>query len=105
VEYTLSVSNAFFDSTTHATADNALATHDLARDGNNTTTMLNQVVNSLAAIKEMQRDRMFFLDLTSDPTSSTPTTRREFANNVLENEFTPTVQNKPINTPSFGPSA
>jgi hypothetical protein len=90
-EYTLSVSNAFFASTTHAAAQDALAAH-LAGDADSTTTLLNQVVNNLAAIKDMQRDRMFFLDLTSDP-SSTPT-QRDFANNVLKNEFTPTVQNK-----------
>ena len=59
-EYTLSVSNAFFASTTHAAAQDALAAH-LAGDASSTTTMLNQVVNSLAAIKDMQRDRMFFL--------------------------------------------
>ena len=90
-EYTLSVSNAFFASTTHAAAQDALAAH-LAGDADSTTTLLNQVVNSLAAIKDMQRDRMFFLYLTADP-ASTPT-QRDFANNVLKNEFTPTVQNK-----------
>jgi len=86
VEYTLSVSNAVFASTTHATAEDALAAH-LARDAINTTTLLNQAINSLAKIKDMQRDRMFFLDLTSDP-ASTPT-QRYFANNVLMNKFTP----------------
>ncbi len=35
---------------------------------------------------------MLFLDLTSDPNSSA--TERDFANNVLRNEFTPGVQNK-----------
>ncbi len=35
---------------------------------------------------------MLFLDLTSDPNSSA--TERDFANNVLGNEFTPGVQNK-----------
>ena len=35
---------------------------------------------------------MLFLDLTSDPSSSA--TERDFANNILRNEFTPGVQNK-----------
>ncbi len=35
---------------------------------------------------------MLFLDLTSDPSSLA--TERDFANNVLMNEFTPGVQNK-----------
>ncbi len=46
----------------------------------------------MAAIEDMHRDRMLFLDLTSDPGSSA--TERDFANNVLKNEFTPGVQNK-----------
>jgi hypothetical protein len=52
VEYTLSVSNAFFASTTHAAAEDALAAH-LAGDASITTTLLNQAVNSLASIKGM----------------------------------------------------
>jgi len=54
--------------------------------------LLNQVANSSAAIKDMQRDRMFFFDLTSDP-ASTPT-QRHFTNNELKSEFTPTIQDK-----------
>jgi hypothetical protein len=45
----------------------------------------------MAAIEDMHRDRMLFLDLTSDPSSSA--TERDFANNVLRNEFTLGVQN------------
>ena len=40
----------------------------------------------------MHRDRMLFLDLVSDPTSSA--TERDFANNILYNDLKPGVQNK-----------
>ncbi len=46
----------------------------------------------MAAIENMHRDRMFFLDITSDPRSSA--TERDFANNIFKNEFTPGVQIK-----------
>ena len=52
VEYTLSVPNAFFASTTHAVAEAALAAN-LAGDASSTTTLLNQVVNNLVAIKDI----------------------------------------------------
>ncbi len=46
----------------------------------------------MVAIKDMHRDRMLFLDLTSDPNPST--TEKDYANNVLRNEINPGVQNK-----------
>jgi hypothetical protein len=46
----------------------------------------------MAAIEDMHRDMMFFLDLTSDPNSSA--TERDYANKILRNEFIPGVQNK-----------
>ncbi len=55
-------------------------------------TLLGQVSNNMAAIEDMHRDRMIFLGLTSDPSSLA--TKRDFANNVLRNEFTPGVKNK-----------
>ena len=63
-------------------------------DGDNKTAaiLLSQVANNLAALEDMLRDRMLFLDLSSDPNSSA--TEKDFANNVLRNEFTPGVQNK-----------
>jgi hypothetical protein len=44
------------------------------------------------AIEDMHRDHMLYLYLTSDPNSSA--TERDFANNILRNDFTPGVQNK-----------
>ena len=46
----------------------------------------------MAAIEDMHRDRMLFLGLTSDPNSSA--TEKDFANNILRNDFQPGVQNK-----------
>ena len=46
----------------------------------------------MTAIEDMHRDRMIFLDLTSDPISSA--TERDFANNVLRNDFSQGVQDK-----------
>ena len=46
----------------------------------------------MAAIEDMHRPQMLFLDLTSDPIS--PATERDLANNVLRNEFTLGVENK-----------
>jgi hypothetical protein len=46
----------------------------------------------MAAIEDMHRYRIFFMDLTSDLSSSA--TERDFTNNVLMNEFTPGVQTK-----------
>ncbi len=46
----------------------------------------------MAAIEDMHRDMMLYLDLTPDPNSSA--TERDFAHNILKNELTPGVQNK-----------
>jgi hypothetical protein len=46
----------------------------------------------MVAIEHMHRDRILFLDLAYDPSSSA--TERDFANNILREEFTPGVQNK-----------
>ena len=46
----------------------------------------------MAAIEDMHRDRMLFLDLTSDPNSSA--TEKDFANNILRTDFQPEVQSK-----------
>ncbi len=53
--------------------------------------LLAHVSNNMAAVEDMHRDRMLFLDLTSDTISSA--TERDFANNILMNESTPGVQN------------
>ncbi len=54
--------------------------------------LLDQVANNMAALEDMLRDRMLFLDLSSDPNASP--TETDFAQNVLRNEFSPGVQNK-----------
>ncbi len=54
--------------------------------------MLRQVQANMGAIEDMHRDRMLYLDLTSDPGSSA--TERDYANNILKQDFSPGVQNK-----------
>ena len=90
-EYSITVANAFFASVTRAALDDAIAA---SKDGDTKTAaiLLNQVSNNMAAIEDQHRDRMLFLDLTSDPNASA--TERDYANNVLKNDFTPPVQNK-----------
>jgi hypothetical protein len=90
-EYSITVANAFFASVTRAALDDAIAA---TRDGDTKTAsiLLKQVSNNMAAIEDQHRDRMLFLDLTSDPNASA--TEKDYANNILKNDFTPGVQNK-----------
>ncbi len=90
-EYAISVSNAFFTYVTRAALDDAI---EATKEGDSKTAaiLLSQVANNMSALEDMQRDRMLFLDLSSDPNASA--TERDFASNVLRNEFTPGVQNK-----------
>ena len=90
-EYSISVANAFFASVTRAALDDAIAAANEG-DQRSALNLLAQVSNNMAAIEDMHRDRMLYLDLTSDPSSSA--TERDFAHNILKNEFTPGVQNK-----------
>jgi hypothetical protein len=87
-EYSITVANAFFASVTKASLDDAISAV-LEGDEQSALTLLAQVSNNMAAIEDMHRDRMLFLDLTSDPNSSA--TERDYANNILRNEFTPGV--------------
>ena len=90
-EYSITVANAFFASVTKAALDDAISAV-LEGDEQSALTLLAQVSNNMAAIEDMHRDRMLFLDLTSDPNSSA--TERDYANNILRNEFIPGVRNK-----------
>ena len=85
------MANAFFASVTRAALEDAIAA---TKDGDTKTAsiLLNQVSNNMAAIEDLHRDRLLYLDLTSDPNASA--TEKDYANNVLKNEFTPGVQNK-----------
>jgi len=90
-EYNITVANAFFAPVTRAALDDAIAA---TKDGDTKTAaiLLNQANNNIVVIEDQHRDRMLYLDLTSDPNAST--TERGYANNVLKNEFTPGVLNK-----------
>ncbi len=63
------MANAFFASVTRASLDDALSAA-LEGDEQSALTLLAQVSNNMAAIEDMHRDLMLFLDLTSDPRSS-----------------------------------
>jgi hypothetical protein len=88
LEYSITVANAFFASVTRAALGDAIAA---ANEGGlkSALNLLAKVSNDMAAIEDMHRDRMLYLDLTSDPSSSA--TERDFAHNILKNEFTPGV--------------
>ena len=76
---------------TRAALDDAIAATKEG-DTKSASILLAQVSNNMAAIEDLHRDRMLFLDLTSDPSASA--TEKDYANNILRNEFTPGVQNK-----------
>ncbi len=81
-EYSITVVNACFASVTRVALHDAIFAA-LEGDEQTSFTLLAQVSNNMAAIEDMHRDRMLFLDLTSDPNSSA--TERDFANNILKN--------------------
>ena len=60
------MANAFFASVTRAALDDAIAA---ASEGDQKASLnlLSQVSNNMAAIEDMHRYRMLYLDLTSDP--------------------------------------
>ena len=85
------MANAFFTSVTRAAVDDAITATNNG-DAITAAILLDQVANNMAALEDMLRDRMLFLDLSSDPNASA--TEKDFAQNVLRNEFSPGVQNK-----------
>ena len=85
------MANAFFASITRAALDDAIFAA-LEGDEQYALLLFAHFNDNMASIEDMHRDRMFFLDLTSDPSYSA--TERDFTNNVLRNEFTPGVENK-----------
>jgi hypothetical protein len=90
-EYSITVAHAFFAAVTRTALDDGIAA---IKDGDDKTAaiLFTQVSNNMAAIEDLHRDRMLFLDLTSDPNATAP--EKDYANNVLRNEFAPGVQNK-----------
>ena len=96
-EYSITVANAFFTSVTRAAVDDAITATNNG-DAITAAILLDQVANNMAALEDMLRDRMLFLDLSSDPNASA--TEKDFAQNVLRNEFSPGVQNKGGSTKS-----
>jgi hypothetical protein len=86
-EYSLTVANAFYASVTKAALDDAIVGFTDGSDPKEVYLLLKQVQANMGAIEDMHRDRMLFLDLTSDPSSSA--TERDYANNILKQDFIP----------------
>ena len=76
---------------TKATLGDAIAANNNGGDPETVAILLGHVQANMA-IEGMHRDRMLFLDLTSDPNFSS--TEKDFANNILRNDFQLGVQNK-----------
>jgi len=72
IEYSITVANAFFASVIKASLDDAIAANDNKGDPETVFILLGQVQANMAAIEDMHRDRMLFLDLISDPTPPSP---------------------------------
>ena len=84
-EYSITVANGLFASMTQAYLDDAIDANNNGGDPKTVFIFLGQAQANMAAIEDMHRDRMLFLDLTSDPKSSA--TEKGFANNILRNDF------------------
>jgi hypothetical protein len=69
-EYSITVVNAFFASVTKAALDDAIATNKDGGDPETVSILLGQFQANMDAIEYMYRDRMLFLDFTSDSNSS-----------------------------------
>ncbi len=79
-DYIITVANAFFSTITNVALNDVIEA-TASGDMKTTAILLNHVINNMQAIEDMHRDRMFFLDITSDPASST--IERDYANNML----------------------
>jgi hypothetical protein len=86
-EYSITIANAFFASVTKATLDDAIAADNNGEDPETVSILLGQVQANMTAIEDMHRDRILFLNLTSDPNFSS--TEKDFANNIIRNNFQP----------------
>ena len=89
--YNIIVAHAFYAAVIRSDIDGSIAS---PRDGDDKTAtiLLTHASNNMAAIEDLHKDKMMFLDLTSDPNATAP--ERDYANNVLRNKFAPGVQNK-----------
>jgi hypothetical protein len=77
---------------TKAALDDAIDANNNGGDPATVAILLSQVQAHMVVIEDMHRDRMLFLNHTSDPNSSA--TEKHYANNVMRNEFNPGVQSK-----------
>ena len=88
-EYNLTVSQAFFSAIVLEAAKDACSAH---ADGDDKAVgiLLHQIVNNLSVTTDLQKDRMFFLEVSSDPNA--PCNKKDFAHDILRNNFVPSVR-------------
>ena len=70
---------------TKASLDDAIVANNNGGDPETVSVLLGQVQANMAAIEDMHRARMLFLDLVFDPNSSAA--KKDFASNVLCNDL------------------
>jgi hypothetical protein len=90
-EYSITVANAFFASVTHEAQKDALQALE-AGDYGTAQRLFKKVCNNLEATRDMQVDRMLFLNINSDPGATSK--QKSFANDILRNEFCPGVTDR-----------
>ena len=84
----ISAAHAFYAGVTRATLDYDIAA---TKEGDEkaASILLAHFSNNMAAIEDLHRDKMLFMDLTSDPNGSA--SERGYVNILLRKKFTPGV--------------
>ena len=90
-EYSITVANAFFAAIAHEAQKDAIRALE---EGNYKTAhkLFKQVSRNLGATRDMQGDRMLFLNINSDPGATSK--QKSFANDILRNDFHPGVTDR-----------
>ena len=90
-EYSITVANAFYAAIAHEAQKDAIKAFE---DGNYRTAhmLFKQVSKNLGAARDMQGDRMLFLNINADPGASAK--QKSFASDILRNDFQPGVTDR-----------
>ena len=82
------MAHAFYATVTRTSLDDGITA---LKDGDDKTAtiFLTHVSNNMAAIEDLHREKILFLELTSDSNATAP--EKDYANNDLRNEFAPGV--------------
>jgi hypothetical protein len=90
-KYSITAADAFFTSFTNETQKDAMQALEAGNYGA-AQRLFRQVCNNLEATRDMQWDKMMFLDINSDPGATSKP--KSFANDTLRNEFCPGVTDR-----------